>query len=301
MGDPPVGRPVGADAGHEGDAEVGDVRLAVVGDEDVLGAQVAVDEVAAVGALEGTGDLDADGEHAGSVHARADPLGHRAAAELLHHHVGLVGVGVAVLQGVDDVGVFRQLGEPGLVVVEPGPNLGRLGVPLQDLEDHAVARGIGCSVGDGGWGCVPARPVAETPGITGGLPAVPPSIPCAVLSLVRNRVGDSTRPSSGCVLVWATPGGSTGLLDLDLDVDDGGEVEALQGVHVFGRRLDDVEQVLVDAHLEVLAGVLVLVGRADDRVAALVGPGADRAPDHGTGAMTVSTIFFVDRSISSWS
>ena len=54
-------------------------------------------------------------------------------------------------------------------------------------------------------------------------------------------------------------GEALGLLDLDLDVDAGGEVEALEAVDRLGRGLEDVEQALVDPHLEVLAGVLVLV------------------------------------------
>src|SRR5207253_10957179 len=48
------------------------------------------------------------------------------------------------------------------------------------------------------------------------------------------------------------------LPNLDLDGDAGGEVEALQGVHGLGTGVEDVEQALVHAHLEVLARVLVL-------------------------------------------
>jgi 5'-nucleotidase, C-terminal domain len=53
--------------------------------------------------------------------------------------------------------------------------------------------------------------------------------------------------------------GASGLLDLDLDVDAGGQLDALQRVDRLRRGLEDVEQALVDAHLEVLAAVLVLV------------------------------------------
>ena len=49
------------------------------------------------------------------------------------------------------------------------------------------------------------------------------------------------------------------LLDLDLDVDAGREVETLERVDRLGRGINDVEETLVDAHLEMLAGVLVLV------------------------------------------
>ena len=41
-------------------------------------------------------------------------------------------------------------------------------------------------------------------------------------------------------------------LDLDLDVDTGRQLDALQAVDRLGVRVDDVDQPLVDAHLEVL-------------------------------------------------
>ena len=47
------------------------------------------------------------------------------------------------------------------------------------------------------------------------------------------------------------------MLDLDLDVDARGEVEALERVDGLAGGLDDVDQPLVDPHLEVLAAVLV--------------------------------------------
>ena len=53
---------------------------------------------------------------------------------------------------------------------------------------------------------------------------------------------------------------------------------------VLGDGLEDVEQALVDAHLEVLARVLVLVRRADHRVAVLLGGQRHRAPDRWPGA-----------------
>src|SRR5436190_23319600 len=55
-------------------------------------------------------------------------------------------------------------------------------------------------------------------------------------------------------------------LYLDLDVDAGGEVEALERLHGLAGGLDDVDQPLVDPHLEMLAAVLVLVRRADHAV-----------------------------------
>ena len=43
------------------------------------------------------------------------------------------------------------------------------------------------------------------------------------------------------------------LLDLDLDIDACRKVETLKRINRLWRRLDDVEETLVDAHLEVLA------------------------------------------------
>src|SRR5690606_31540131 len=60
-------------------------------------------------------------------------------------------------------------------------------------------------------------------------------------------------------------------LELDLDVDAGRKVEPHERVDRLGRRIDDVDQPLVRAHLEVLAAVLVLVRRADDAVHVLLG------------------------------
>mgnify|MGYP000950771212 CR=1 FL=1 len=57
---------------------------------------------------------------------------------------------------------------------------------------------------------------------------------------------------------WPDPGGSA-VLDLDLDVDAGREIESLERVDGLGGGVHDVEEPLVDPHLEVLAGVLVLV------------------------------------------
>src|SRR5437870_3840851 len=69
------------------------------------------------------------------------------------------------------------------------------------------------------------------------------------------------------------------LLDLDLDVDACRQVEPLEGVDGLGGGLEDVEEPLVDPHLEVLAGVLVDVGGADDAVAVDLGGKRDGAPD----------------------
>ncbi|CAH1677968.1 hypothetical protein BOSEA31B_14635 [Hyphomicrobiales bacterium] len=52
--------------------------------------------------------------------------------------------------------------------------------------------------------------------------------------------------------------------ELDFDVDAGGEIELHEGVDRLGSRIDNVEDPLVGPHLELLARLLVDVGRAVD-------------------------------------
>src|ERR1700761_4779579 len=75
-------------------------------------------------------------------------------------------------------------------------------------------------------------------------------------------------------------------LETDLDVDAGGErVESLQRVDRFRRGLQDVDQALVGADLEVLGRVLVLERRADHAVDVFLG-GQGHGTGHGrTGAL----------------
>src|SRR3954466_1059608 len=72
--------------------------------------------------------------------------------------------------------------------------------------------------------------------------------------------------------------------ELDLDVDTGRQVEAHERVDGLRRGVDDVDEALVRAHLEVLAGVLVLVRRADHDVDVLLGRQRHGAGDLGTRA-----------------
>src|SRR4051812_27799543 len=95
----------------------------------------------------------------------------------------------------------------------------------------------------------------------------------------------------GGVLCWlpqvfprsSTSAESAGL-DLDLDVDARRQLDALQAVNGLGVRIDDVDEALVDAHLEVLARVLVDVRATDDRVAVLVGGQRNGTTDRCAGA-----------------
>src|SRR5262245_57132528 len=61
------------------------------------------------------------------------------------------------------------------------------------------------------------------------------------------------------------------VLELDLDVHAGREIQPHQGVDRLRGRLVDVDQALVRAHLEVLTGVLVLERASDHRVDVLLG------------------------------
>src|SRR5690606_40738749 len=53
-------------------------------------------------------------------------------------------------------------------------------------------------------------------------------------------------------------------LELDLDVDTGGQVELHQRIDGLRGRVDNVEEALVSAHLELLAALLVNVRRTVD-------------------------------------
>src|SRR5471030_3519471 len=54
-------------------------------------------------------------------------------------------------------------------------------------------------------------------------------------------------------------------LELDLDVNAGGEVELHQRVHGLRRRVDDIQEALMGAHLELFAALLIDVRRTVHR------------------------------------
>src|SRR5215216_3022299 len=95
----------------------------------------------------------------------------------------------------------------------------------------------------------------------------------------------STRPSSGSK-TWVMPSflpssPPTTSDELNLDIDARRQVvEPLQRVHRLRGGLQDVDQPLVGADLEVLARVLVLERRADHAVDVLLG-GERHRPGHG--------------------
>src|SRR5262245_25665569 len=72
---------------------------------------------------------------------------------------------------------------------------------------------------------------------------------------------------------------------LDLDVDAGGQIELHQGVEGLLGRLEDVEQALVRADLELLARLLVGVRRPQHAVLVDLGGQRDRSGDLGARAL----------------
>src|SRR5262245_61171123 len=68
------------------------------------------------------------------------------------------------------------------------------------------------------------------------------------------------------------------VLELDLDVDAGGQIQLHERVDGLGRGIDDVQETLVGAHLELLPGGLVHVRAAQDRPAI-----DDGGQEHGPG------------------
>src|SRR2546422_6818237 len=83
---------------------------------------------------------------------------------------------------------------------------------------------------------------------------VPPSASNTCVIAIFRPISPSTTPASPPFL----------LERLDLDLHPGGEVELHQRVHRLRGRLEDVEQPLVRADLELLPGLLVHVGRSID-------------------------------------
>ena len=91
------------------------------------------------------------------------------------------------------------------------------------------------------------------------------------------------------------------VLQLDLDVDAGRQIQLHQRINGLRGRIEDVDQSLVGTHLEVLATVLSLCGERMTQytffsVSSGTGP-ATFAPVRET----VSTIVFAHLSMTSWS
>lgn len=71
-------------------------------------------------------------------------------------------------------------------------------------------------------------------------------------------------------------------LELDLDIDTSRQVETHERVDGVGRRVEDVDEALVRAHLELLAGVLVHMGPTDDAVQVALRRQRNRTGNLGT-------------------
>ena len=74
-------------------------------------------------------------------------------------------------------------------------------------------------------------------------------------------------------------------LQLDLDFNARGQIQLGQSVYRLGSGPQDVDEALVGPHLKLLAGILVLVGGAQDGHDLLLRGERDRAGHAGTGAL----------------
>src|SRR5471032_3597305 len=75
-------------------------------------------------------------------------------------------------------------------------------------------------------------------------------------------------------------------LELDLDVDAGSEVELHQRVHGLRGRVDDIQEALVRAHLELFAALLIDVRRTVHRELLDTRRQRNRPTDLRTGALS---------------
>jgi hypothetical protein len=100
-----AGRGVTGRGRRPGDAEVGDLRVPASGDQDVLGLDVAMNDVAGVRPRQRLAHRPDYGEHLGGRQAPSavEQLAHRGPVHQLHHDVGQVGH--TLIEHVDDVGM----------------------------------------------------------------------------------------------------------------------------------------------------------------------------------------------------
>ena len=108
-----VGNGVAADgsgAGNFGEAEVENFRVAALGDEDVGGLDIAVNDAGVVSGVEGVGAVDADFEEAFEFErVRGDDVLERGAVEKFHGDEGAAVVFADVVDGAD-VGMVQRGG-----------------------------------------------------------------------------------------------------------------------------------------------------------------------------------------------
>ncbi len=119
-----------------GETEVEDLDPVVGGEEDVVGLEIAVDDVSAVGGGEAVGDPQAPGD-GGDRRRRAVPEdpAERLALEELGHDIGLIVVDADVMDG-EEVGVVEGGGGAGLTL-EALPPIGAVrDLRRQHLDRH---------------------------------------------------------------------------------------------------------------------------------------------------------------------
>ena len=129
------------DLGFEdlGETEVEDLDPVVGGEEDVVGLEIAVDDVAAVGGGEAVGDPQApgDGGDRGRRAVPEDPA-ERLALEELGHDVGLIVVDADVVDG-EEVGMIEGGGGAGLTLEALAPIGAVRDLWRQHLDRHLAA------------------------------------------------------------------------------------------------------------------------------------------------------------------
>ena len=135
-------------ADHLCDAEIRQLRLAVLGDEDVGGFDVAVQDIGGMCSADCAGDPNPEvGDLAPVEGAAAADLGvERVEWVVLHHQVRPSGPGGADLQDRDDVGMHGQPAHGALLAQEPLPARVVEGAG-EDLDrDRAVEFGLAAAV-----------------------------------------------------------------------------------------------------------------------------------------------------------
>ncbi len=138
-----------------GKAEVEYLDEAAIGEHDVGGLEVAVEDAELVRGGEAVGDLDSGGERELQAgRALGDDLVERLAWDVLHDDVGLVlsaGLGGGLADVVDggDVGVVDGRGQAGLAQLRGADLLQRLRAALEQLEDdRTLQERVGGQVDD---------------------------------------------------------------------------------------------------------------------------------------------------------
>ena len=122
-----------------GEAEVGHLGDALAGDEDIARLDVAMDDAAGVGVLEGGADLGDEFERAGQIElaAMAQMVDVHAVDEF-HDQIGIALGGAAVIVDVNDVRVVERGHGLGFAFkADTGVRVGA-GLARQDFDRHAA-------------------------------------------------------------------------------------------------------------------------------------------------------------------